>query len=60
MVWRLPPNGLALSRRLKWTRLIERESLFLLLDVKIATIQPVGYSAVLGGGRWDGGALREC
>lgn len=43
------PNGLALSRRLEGTTLIDWEVFFLLLDAKIATIQPVGSSAVLGG-----------
>jgi hypothetical protein len=43
----LPSNGLALSRRLEGTTLIDREAFFLLLDAKIALIQPVGYSAVL-------------
>ena len=46
----MPANGLALSRRLEGTTLLDREAFFLPLDAKIATIQPVGSRAVLGRG----------
>jgi hypothetical protein len=51
------PNGLRISRRLECTTLIDRKTSFLLLDAKMAPIQPVGYSAVLCGSL--GWQLRE-
>jgi hypothetical protein len=55
--YRPTPNGLALSRRLEGTTLSDREALLLLLDHKIAPIQPVGSSARLceKSERWVGG-----
>ncbi len=43
------PNGLRVSRRLEGTPLIDREGLFPLPAVKIAPIQPVGYTRLFGG-----------
>jgi hypothetical protein len=45
------PNGLAFSRPLECTTLIDRRSHLLHLDAKIAPIQRVGWNAMLGGGR---------
>ena len=46
----LPSNGLRVSRRLEGITSIDRESVFLHLAAKIAPIQPVGYTRLLGGG----------
>jgi len=44
-----PSNGLRVSRRLERITLIDREGFFLLPAAKIAPIQPVGYTRLLGG-----------
>ena len=43
------PNGLRVSRQLEGTTFIDRESHVLLLDAKIAPIQPLRWNAVLDG-----------
>jgi len=49
MYERLLPNGLAFSGRLECSTLIDWNGVLLLLDAKIAPIQPLRWNAVLGG-----------
>jgi hypothetical protein len=42
-----PPNALRVSRRLEGTTCIDQERIFVLLDAKIALIQPVGCTRLL-------------